>query len=149
MLKELFAHPLTRGVDIDAPRCTELRRSVIQNKTFLRQIYINWYKSLVRDCSTIQFQQGADFAISLEHEDDIKGQRNIMFDDMHEYIIQAHVSIRVFHAIAIFLEQPIVSFDSRSHRLEFFVNVSCSIKTKELFNISCCPIKEEKSKETF
>ncbi len=47
MLKKLFAHPLTRGLNIDGPRCTELRRSVIQNKTFLRQIYINWYKSLI------------------------------------------------------------------------------------------------------
>lgn len=47
MLKKLFAHPLTRGLDIDTPQCTELRRTVIQNKPFLRQIYINWYKSLI------------------------------------------------------------------------------------------------------
>ena len=47
MLKELFAHPLTRGQDIDAPLCTEFRRTIIQNKAFLRQIYVNWYKSLI------------------------------------------------------------------------------------------------------
>ena len=47
MLKKLFSHPLTRRLDIDAPRCTKLRSSVIQNKAFLRQIYINWYKSLI------------------------------------------------------------------------------------------------------
>jgi len=46
MLMELFAHPLTRGQDIDAPRCTELRRTIIQNKTFLRQVYCNWYESV-------------------------------------------------------------------------------------------------------
>ena len=46
MLKELFAHPLTRGLNIDTPRCTELRQSVIQNKAFLRQVYIGWYKPL-------------------------------------------------------------------------------------------------------
>jgi len=46
MIKKIFAHQLTRGLDIDAPRCTELRQSIIQNKEFLRQVYINWYKSL-------------------------------------------------------------------------------------------------------
>ena len=47
MLKELLAHPLTRGLNIDSPRCTALRRTIIQNKAFLRQIYISWYKSLI------------------------------------------------------------------------------------------------------
>jgi len=46
MLKKLFTHPLTRGQNIDTPRCTELRRSIIRNKAFLRQVYINWYKTL-------------------------------------------------------------------------------------------------------
>ena len=43
MLKDLLAHPLTRGLDIDSPRCTELRRSIIQKKSFLRQIYEEWH----------------------------------------------------------------------------------------------------------
>lgn len=43
MLKDLLAHPLTRGLDIDSPRCTELRRSIIQQKSFLRQIYEEWH----------------------------------------------------------------------------------------------------------
>jgi SAM-dependent methyltransferase len=46
MLRNLLAHPLTRGLDIDDPRCTELRRSVIRNKTFLRQIYQEWYETI-------------------------------------------------------------------------------------------------------
>ena len=46
MFKNLLAHPLTRGLDIDDPRCTELRRSVIRNKTFLRQIYQEWYEAI-------------------------------------------------------------------------------------------------------
>jgi len=46
MIKELLAHPLTRHQDIDAPRCTELRRIIIQEKGFLRQIYTGWYESV-------------------------------------------------------------------------------------------------------
>ena len=46
MLKNLLAHPLTRGLDIDDPRCTELRRSLIRNKSFLRQIYQEWYGAI-------------------------------------------------------------------------------------------------------
>lgn len=46
MLKTLLAHPLTRGVDIDDPRCTELRRSLIHKKSFLRQIYEEWYEAI-------------------------------------------------------------------------------------------------------
>jgi hypothetical protein len=39
MLKSLLAHPLTCGLDLDDPRTTELRRRIIQEKSFLRQIY--------------------------------------------------------------------------------------------------------------
>ena len=47
MFKNLLANPLTRGLDIDDPRCTELRRSLIRNKSFLRQIYEEWYEAIV------------------------------------------------------------------------------------------------------
>jgi SAM-dependent methyltransferase len=46
MLKNLLAHPLTRGLEIDDPRCTELRRSLIHKKSFLRQIYQEWYGAI-------------------------------------------------------------------------------------------------------
>ena len=46
MFKNLLAHPLTRGLDIDDPRCTELRRSLIRNKSFLRQVYQEWYEAI-------------------------------------------------------------------------------------------------------
>src|SRR5260370_7081367 len=49
MLRELLAHPLTRGLDIDDPRTTELRRSIIQEKSFLRKIYQDWYAAIVAD----------------------------------------------------------------------------------------------------
>jgi SAM-dependent methyltransferase len=49
MLKRLLAHPRTRGLDIDDPRTTELRRAIIQEKSFLRQVYQEWYAAIVAD----------------------------------------------------------------------------------------------------
>jgi len=46
MLQGWLAHPLTRGLDIDDPRTTELRRSIIRDKKFLRRIYDEWYTAL-------------------------------------------------------------------------------------------------------
>ena len=46
MLKALLAHPLTRGLDIDDPRTTHLRLQIIQQKSFLRQIYEEWYRAI-------------------------------------------------------------------------------------------------------
>src|SRR5262245_57660701 len=43
-LKSLLSHPLTRGLELDDPRMTELRLRVIQNKPFLRKIYAEWYQ---------------------------------------------------------------------------------------------------------
>jgi len=39
MFKNLLADPLARGPDIDNPRCTEIRWSIIQKKPFLQQIH--------------------------------------------------------------------------------------------------------------
>jgi SAM-dependent methyltransferase len=49
ILRNLLAHPLTRGIDLDDPRTTALRREIIQNKPFLRQIYHEWYAMLTKD----------------------------------------------------------------------------------------------------
>lgn len=46
MIKNLLAHPLTRGMNIDDPATTELRRRIIQEKPFLRHIYEDWYRKL-------------------------------------------------------------------------------------------------------
>lgn len=45
-LKSWLAHPLTRGLSIDDPRTTELRRQIIRQKVFLRKIYEEWYASI-------------------------------------------------------------------------------------------------------
>jgi SAM-dependent methyltransferase len=47
VLKRLLAHPLTRGLDLDDPRTTGLRRQIIKEKKFLRQIYCEWYREIV------------------------------------------------------------------------------------------------------
>jgi SAM-dependent methyltransferase len=46
MLRHLLAHPLTRGLDIDDPATTGLRREIIRSKAFLHRIYQDWYDGL-------------------------------------------------------------------------------------------------------
>jgi SAM-dependent methyltransferase len=48
-VRQLLAHPLTRGIDLDDPRTTALRRQIIETKPFLRRIYHEWYATLVSD----------------------------------------------------------------------------------------------------
>lgn len=43
ILDHLLSHPLTRGLDLDDPQTTELRRQIILSKPFLRRIYDDWY----------------------------------------------------------------------------------------------------------
>lgn len=68
MLSRLFAHPLTRGLDIDSPETTSLRREIIRSKPFLRKIYEEWYDlelSEVRGSATqgkvLELGSGAGF----------------------------------------------------------------------------------------
>ncbi len=42
-LRNLLAHPLTRGLDLDDPNTTALRQRIIEAKPFLRKIYEGWY----------------------------------------------------------------------------------------------------------
>jgi SAM-dependent methyltransferase len=49
MFSKWLAHPLTRGLDIDAPETTSLRRQIIQSKPFLRRIYEEWYGMILQD----------------------------------------------------------------------------------------------------
>jgi SAM-dependent methyltransferase len=47
MLRAWLAHPLTRGMDLDDPRTTQLWRGIVREKSFLRQVYQEWYTALV------------------------------------------------------------------------------------------------------
>ncbi len=46
MLRRWLEHPLTRGLDLDDPRTTKLRRRIIEEKPFLRRVYADWYGQL-------------------------------------------------------------------------------------------------------
>ncbi len=47
LLNSLLAHPLTKGMSVDDPRTTLLRREIIRSKPFLVAIYREWYKLLL------------------------------------------------------------------------------------------------------
>jgi hypothetical protein len=66
MLKTLLAHPLTRGLDIDNPQTTHLREQIIQEKYFLRKIYVEWYQLIAAsipsgDGAVLELGAGARF----------------------------------------------------------------------------------------
>jgi SAM-dependent methyltransferase len=46
MLTRWLEHPLTRGLDLDDPRTTHLRRRILAEKRFLRRIYEEWYVAI-------------------------------------------------------------------------------------------------------
>lgn len=54
-LYKWLSHPKLRGLSVDDPRTTTLRREIISENTFLRQIYLDWYARLG---STIQNKPG-------------------------------------------------------------------------------------------
>ena len=66
MIKSILAHPLTRGMDIDDPRTTELRLQIVRSKRFLRKIYEEWYRDIVAalppcDGPVLELGSGAGF----------------------------------------------------------------------------------------
>ena len=66
MIKTLLAHPLTRGLDLDDPRTTELRRTIIRSKPFLRKLYAEWYEEICEslpegDGPVLELGSGAGF----------------------------------------------------------------------------------------
>lgn len=44
--KDLFSHPMTKGLNIDDPESAQIRFHLIQHKSFLKKIYQEWYSSL-------------------------------------------------------------------------------------------------------
>lgn len=46
ILKARLVHPLMRGLEIDDPRTTQLRRRIIRQNGFLRRIYEEWYAAI-------------------------------------------------------------------------------------------------------
>lgn len=61
-----LVHPLTEGLDIDAPETTWLRQRIIREKVFLRRVYEEWYRSLIceiprGDGAVLEIGAGAGF----------------------------------------------------------------------------------------
>lgn len=48
ILNKILGHPLTRGLSVDDPRTTLLRRDIIQEKAFLRALYSEWYEQILK-----------------------------------------------------------------------------------------------------
>jgi SAM-dependent methyltransferase len=42
-------HPLTRGLDIDSPETTRLRKRIIREKGFLYRVYREWYRRIAAE----------------------------------------------------------------------------------------------------
>jgi SAM-dependent methyltransferase len=49
MAWEFWVHPLARDLDIDSPSTTNLRRKIIEEKSFLRKIYAEWYSIIAAE----------------------------------------------------------------------------------------------------
>jgi SAM-dependent methyltransferase len=47
VLTRILAHPATRGLDLDDPEMTALRRELVLNKPFLKSVYEEWYDLIV------------------------------------------------------------------------------------------------------
>ena len=45
-LLNLLQHPLTKGMDLDDPETTNLRKKIIQEKPLLKKIYEEWYRAV-------------------------------------------------------------------------------------------------------
>jgi len=65
-LKTLLAEPMTRGLSIDAPETTELRRRIVREKRLLREVYHEWYRFLIDqlpagDLPVLELGSGAGF----------------------------------------------------------------------------------------
>lgn len=66
MLKRFLAYPSTRGRDLDDPQTTELRRRILKDKAFLRRLYVEWYRNILRDLpsgkgAVLEIGSGAGF----------------------------------------------------------------------------------------
>jgi SAM-dependent methyltransferase len=47
LLRRFFERPETRGLSVDDPSTTLARRRILQEKPFLRKIYLEWYETLL------------------------------------------------------------------------------------------------------
>jgi SAM-dependent methyltransferase len=113
VLTRLLSHPATRGLDLDAPETTELRRQIIRGKPFLEAVYQEWY-DLITDRlpdiqgSVLELGSGAGFlneqipdlitsdVFPVSGVDRVIDARTLPFEDAS---LRAIVMTNVFHHI--------------------------------------------------
>jgi SAM-dependent methyltransferase len=70
--RHCLEHPLTRGLSVDDPQTTALRRTIIKEKTFLRALYSEWYMRLVtalpKKGAVLELGSGAGFFADFRDE---------------------------------------------------------------------------------
>jgi SAM-dependent methyltransferase len=111
MLSRWLAHPLTRGLDIDSPETTRLRRQIIRSKPFLRRVYAEWYRAVAAEVpagpgAVLELGSGAGFlgdlvpglitseVFPLDGVDRVVDAAALPFDDGE---LKAVVMTNVFH----------------------------------------------------
>lgn len=65
-INTVLGHPLTRGMDLDDPNTTELRKEIILSKPFLCKVYRQWYSLIAEnlpaeDGPVLELGSGAGF----------------------------------------------------------------------------------------
>lgn len=65
LINSLLAHPLTKTLSVDDPRTTEIRHEIIQSKPFLKSVYQDWYRLIIKDLgnakNVLEIGSGAGF----------------------------------------------------------------------------------------
>jgi SAM-dependent methyltransferase len=124
MLSAWLTHPLTRGLDIDSPETTRLRRQIVRTKAFLRKVYQEWYTLIAADIpprpgAVLELGSGAGFlkehipdlitsdVFPVEGADQVVDASDLPFPDDS---LRALVMTNVFHHFS----QPRRFFDEAS-----------------------------------
>lgn len=124
MLSGWLAHPLTRGLDIDSPETTRLRKQIVRKKAFLRKVYQEWYTLItaevpLRPGEVLELGSGAGFlkeyipdlitsdVFPVEGVDRVADAYDLPFPDRS---LRAVVMTNVFHHFS----QPRRFFDEAS-----------------------------------
>jgi len=65
IIKKIIAYPGTADLSVDDPQTTQLRLDIIQNKSFLKKIYDEWYQLISAGLSNkhqvLELGSGAGF----------------------------------------------------------------------------------------
>ena len=73
-----LAHPLTRGLSIDDPRTTALRRRIIDEKPFLKRLYMDWYRAIASTVPEREPARGIDAALEIGSGAGFLGERGLV-----------------------------------------------------------------------